>query len=282
MLRKIPRIVFMVICVITTAGCIPISPSPLAKSIDPKVVIFANSQGRIDVTNTCSPATPPSPPMPDAWWNSLHPGQQPKVPRTGVVGFNLWRNQTDSCESFRQDLYRTAFSYDLSQLQGLKGLVTKAELSFHVAVMPAVRPNSFCQPMTGGGGSLNGMVQGTVLPQVSFIPSSSILPNGPISGPQSWPTTTEPFRKGATIFGMTFPWVPGEIINGVETLDGGGQRALFTVDITDRLNGALNQGDANMAFILSGSDENMPVVSPPDSFDCRTYYTIEPLNIKHY
>jgi hypothetical protein len=267
MIERIPRYLVAAITSCIVAGCNNIPPiNQITTNIDPSVVTLASTQGRYDPTNTCSPATPPPPLLPNQWWNSLPASQLPKVAGHGVVGFNRWRNLTNSCQEFRQDLYRTAFSYNLSASQSLKGLVTKAELSFSVVAMPAVR--SMCQAMTGGGGALLMLRPGFSLPQASFDYLGTHVP-------------PQPFPASASVFGMTFPWVPGQIANGVVTSDGGGQRASFTVDVTDRLNGALNRGDAAIGFMLSGSDEGLPQVSPPDSFDCRTVYRVGRLVIKH-
>ncbi|MDP2266332.1 MAG: hypothetical protein Q8J70_07255, partial [Thiobacillus sp.] len=145
------------------------------------------------------------------------------------------------------------------------------------AVMPAVRPNSLCQAMTGGGGSLLMVRPPFAPPQSSFVDLGSDLGYSAPPGAN----TAQPFPAGVTVFGMTFPWVSGQVANGVTTSDGGGQKASFTVDVTDRLNGAFNRGDAVIAFMLSGSDETLPTVSPPDRFDCRTVYRIGQLVIKH-
>lgn len=269
MFERIPKYLVAATTSCIVAGCNNIPPiNQTTTTIEPKVVIFAATQGKVDPTNTCSPATPPAPVSPNQWWNSLPPTQLPKVAGHGVVGVDRWRNLTDSCQEFRQDLYRTAFAYDLSASQSLKGLVTKAELSFSVVAMPAVRPNSMCQAMTGGGGSLLMLRPGFTLPQASFDYLGTHVP-------------PQPFPASVSVFGMTFPWMPGQIANGVVTSDGGGQRASFTVDVTDRLNGAINRGDVAIGFMLSGSDEGLPQVSPPDSFDCRTVYRVGQLVIKH-
>ncbi|HET8710526.1 MAG TPA: hypothetical protein VFM32_04070 [Spongiibacteraceae bacterium] len=250
-------------------GCTPIPPiNTITTNIDPKVVTLAATQGKVDPTNTCSPASPAAPIMPDQWWNNLPITQQPKVVGSGVVGFERWRNHTDGCQEFRQDLYRTAFSYDLSGSQSLKGLVTKAELSFSVVIMPATSANSMCQAMTGGGGSLFILRSGFSLPQMSFSYLGTHVP-------------PQPFPSGLRVFGMNFPWVPGQIATGVTTYDVGGQRAGFTVDVTDRLNGALNRGDTAIGFMLTGSEEDLPQVSPSDGMNCRTVYHVGQLVIKH-
>lgn len=249
-------------------GCKNGAITPIITSIDPHVVVLAATQGRVDPANTCTPAAPPAPAMPNQWWDSLPPAQLPKVAGHGVVGTDRWRNTTDGCLEFRQDLYRTVFSYDLSASQPLKGLVTKAELSFSAAVVPAVRPNSPCQAMTGGAGALQLLRPGFTLPQTSFDYLGTHVP-------------PQPFPASVSVFAMPAPWVPGPIAPGVTTTDGGGQRASFSVDVTDRLNGALNRGDGALGFLLSGSDEDLPTTSPPDRLDCRTVYRIGPLVITH-
>jgi hypothetical protein len=87
----------------------------LTTSVDPRVVKLARAGGVVDTSNVWTPPSPPAPPAPDLWWNALPPGQPPKVAGLGVVGFNLWRNGTDGCTGFRQDLYRTEFGYPLAR-----------------------------------------------------------------------------------------------------------------------------------------------------------------------
>lgn len=245
------------------SACGPINV--LTERVDPGVVTLARTQGRIDVSNTCTPPTPPAPPAPERWWDGLPPAQPPKVAGQGVVGFELWRNTTDGCLTFRQDLYRTGFAYALAPLQPLRDLITKAELTFYVAVLPAPRPGSFCQAMTGAGGSLLLLRQGSSLPAGAF----AALP------PQ------QPFPDGGQVFAMTFPWVPGALPGGASTSAAGGNRASFTVDVLDRLKAALARGDSTLGFVLSGADETLPAVSPPAGFDCRTYYQIGQLVVIH-
>lgn len=265
-MMRSPSAWLMAAITLVSAGCPGSQPITLiTTTVEPHVVTLALTQGGVDPVNTCSPASPPAPALPSQWWNGIHPTHPPRVVGQGVVGFDLWRNQTDGCQEFRQDLYRTAFSYDLSQHQSLKGLVSSAELTFSVAVMPAVRPNSLCQDMTGGGGSLFMLQPGSALPQASF---AALQP----------PAT---FAAGGRVFGMTFPWVEGQVSPGVTTVAAGGGRASFTVDVTDRVNGALNRGDAALTFALSGSDEARPTTPPPARFECRTIYQIGPLVVKH-
>lgn len=252
-----------------TAACGHVPITLITTPVDPAVVTLAATQGKVDPVNSCNPAQPPAPVLPNQWWNSLPVTQLPKVSAYGVVGFDRWRNLNDTCQEFRQDLYRTIFAYDLSALPPLKGLVSKAELSFSVAVMPAVQPNTPCQAMTGGGGSLLMLLPGSSLPQTSFVYLGTHVP-------------PQPFPASVPVFAMTFPWLAGQIATGVVTADGGGQRASFVVDMTERINGAFNRGDASIGFMLSGSDEALPTVSPADSFDCRTVYRIGQLVITHY
>lgn len=250
---------------IAALGC-PNSPpiTPLTTTLDPSVRTLAIRQGLVDPTNDCSVATPPAPPAPDAWYNALPISAPQKTLNNGVVGFNVWRNTHDGCLETRQDLYRTRFAYDLSGVQNLKGLVTGAELTFSAVVMPAPS-GSFCQAMTGGGGSLFRLPVGTPAPPSSF----TLLP------------PASQFTTSGRVFGMTLPWVPGAISPGVTTAATGSGGASFTVDLTNQVQGALNQGAGDMTFEISGSDEARATISPPGSTDCRTVYKVGPLAIKH-
>jgi hypothetical protein len=171
MKRVTPVLACISSAVALATGCAPVTT--LTTRADPSVTILARTQGGVDTVNNCTPASPAAPPTPSAWWNGLAPGQPPKLAGQGTVGFDLWRNQTGNCQEFRQDLYRTAFTYDLASLQRLKGLVTKAQLSFYAAVIPATRPNSMCQAMTGAGGSLLALPPARSCPR---LPSRSSRP----------------------------------------------------------------------------------------------------------
>lgn len=240
-------------------------PTPLTTTLNPAVRTLAIRQGLVDGTNDCSVATPPAPPSPDVWFNSLPISAPQKTVNNGVVGFNVWRNTHDGCLETKQDLYRTRFAYDMTGVQNLNGLVTAAQLGFSVAVMPAPS-GSFCQAMTGGGGSLFRLAVGTPAPSSAF----TLLPTG------------SHFGTTGRVFGMTFPWVPGTIQPGVTTAATGLGGASFTVDVTQQVQGALNQKAGDMTFEISGSDETLPTVSPPGSTDCRTVYRVGPLVITHY
>jgi len=255
----IPLLPLALLC----AACVPITS--LTTSVDPRVVTLARSGGGVDTSNVCTPPSPPAPPAPDLWWNALPPGQPPKVAGLGVVGFNLWRNGTDSCTEFRQDLYRTEFGYPLASLAPLKGLVTKAELNFSSAVLPVLRPGFGCELRTAAAGAVLGMPPNATLPAPAF----SLLP------------PAQPFPPGAQLFAMTFPWQPGSFPGGVTTTAVGGDRAAFTLDVTARVTGALARGDAELIFALSGLMEARSTVPPPASFDCRAYYRIGPLTVTH-
>lgn len=255
--------------VIGIVGSSSVPPiNPVTTRIDPSVLTMAAIQGGPDVDNNCSPPIPPAPLSPTLWWGSLPNGQLPKVAGAGVVGFQTWRNTQGQCREYRQDIYRSAFTYDLSGNQPLKGLVTKAEITFSVAAMPTIQ--GVCQAMTGGGGSLFQLQPGFSLPAGSFIDFGFRVP-------------PHPFPAGGKIFGMLIPWLPGQIANGVVTVDGGGQMAAFTVDVTDRLNGALNRNDTSIGFMLSALEEGERVPSQPPSgdIDCRTIYRFGQLVIQH-
>lgn len=250
------------------AGCGGNPVKPITTTLDPFVTTLALTQGLVDPNNSCSPPSTPAPPMPDQWWRNLPVGNLPRVASHGIVGTNAWRNTTGACQELRQDLYRSMFTYPLTNAQSLKGLVTKAELTIFAAVLPATTSTSLCQPMTGGGGSLHQLRPGFTAQTSDFN----------YMGPH---TPTNDFPSSSRVFAMTFPWVPGSIATGVTTSDGGGQRAAFTVDVTDRINGAINRGDTSIGFMISGSDETLPTVSPPASTDCRTTYRVGVLSIEH-
>lgn len=260
------RAAIVLLLLLLLSGCGPLS---LAKQrterVEPHVVTVARSQGATDINNSCSPPSTVAPPAPEFWWLEVPPGQAPKLAGQGVVGFDIWRNTTDRCEEFRHDLYRTEFAYDLAGLRAFKGMVTKAELTLSAAVLPAPRSGSRCQAMSGAGGALFLLPPGTLMPPTVFLR----LP------------PPQPFRTGAQLFAMRFPWAAGPLVNGASTGADGDGRATFTVELSSRLNAALGRGDPALSFALSGADEAFPLAPPPASFDCRTIYQIGPLQVTH-
>jgi hypothetical protein len=236
------------------------------KTINPSIASIALVRGVIDSDPACTAGSQSGPPGPQAWWNSLRPGQSPKQAGEGVVGFQLWANPTGNCQGFRQDLYRTLFAYDLQSIASLKGLVTKATLTVNAKILPQTRPNSLCEPFTAGGGGVVRLPASTTLPASGF---SELPPN-------------QPFPSGPVLFSFPQPWVPGQIAPGVTSSDGGGQRASFGVDVTALVDQALNAGSNRIVFAISGSDEAPRSVRPPSGdFDCRTTYGVTSLTISH-
>jgi hypothetical protein len=279
-LRDYPlvAVALCVVCVFGLTGCPP--TTPLTTTVTPTVVTMGEiHSGGINPEN-CNDWTSPSWNTPQQWWNSLQPTQLPKVVGNGVVGSNILFDTRPGggCTKFRQDLYRPGVTYSLAGLN-LKGLVKSATITFSSVVLPSgVSTTGLCQPMTGGGGSL------LILRFPATVPAGASAfadLGGP--GPQA-----TPFPASATVFGMTFPWVPGPITSGVQTgvtvstQASGTGAASFTVDVTAYINGSFNRGDGSIAFMLSGSDENAPSVFPPGALDCRTVYSFGSLNIVHF
>jgi hypothetical protein len=250
---------------IATLGCPNNPPTPVITTLNPTVRTLAIRQGLVDNNNNCSVATPPSPPAPDVWFNSLPVTAPEKAVSQGVVGFNVWRNTFDGCLESRQDLYRTRFSYDLTGVSNLKGLVTGAALDISVVIMPVAPSGIFCQAFSGGGGSLFRLPNNTTLP-----PSQFTL----LAPPAQFSTT-------GRIFGMTNPWIAGTIQPGVTTQATGLGGASWTVDLTSQVDGAIQQGLPAIFFEISGSDETRITTAPAGSTDCRTVFRVGPLSIKH-
>jgi hypothetical protein len=276
-------VVFGVSAIMSIAGCNGNQGrvTPITTAVTPAVMTMGKVQSDGTLPeNSCNNLLANAP-TPLDWWNGLRPGQPPKAAGEGAVGFEIefatTGTGTGTCSQYRQQLYRTGFSYDLSQLQNLKGLVTKAQLSFSSFILPSgVSTIGLCQPVTGGGGSLLILGQGASLP--SAVGGFADLGGG---------VTGLPFPASGRVFGMTFPWVPGTITSGlasgvtVTTLASGLGGAGFSVDVTSFLNGALNRGAASLAFMISGSDESTPTVFPAGPTDCKTVYKVDNLMIEH-
>lgn len=256
--------------------------TPITTPVSPTVLTMGtvHSDG-MQPQNSCANLLS-SAATPQEWWNSLRPNQSPKAVGEAAVGFEIQfattTTATGNCSQYRQQLYRSGFAYDLSQLQNLKGLVTKAQLSFSSFILPSgVSSRGVCQPVTGGGGSLLILRPGVTLPSATsgFADLGATIPGQP------------PFPNGASVFGMTFPWIAGPITTGVQTgvtvttLATGLGGASFSVDVTNYLNGALNRGDGSIGFMLSGSDEARPTVFPAGPTDCKTVYKFGDLVIEH-
>jgi hypothetical protein len=278
---KSPILLISLICA-SVLGCPsgqqPAPFQPLMTTLDPTVVTLArlNSWAR-EPENSCDDWLSPWP-TPQSWWNSLRLNQPPNAVAQAVVGFEIQFDTIEggSCKKMRQDLYRAGFTYDLSQQQNLKGLVTKAELSFAAFILPAgVSSTGLCQPMSGGAGSLVRLSPGQTMPNA--VNRFADLGSGP----------TAPFPTTGVVFPLTFPWVSGPLTTGVQTgvtvstQAMGGNRAGYVVDVLPLIDGALNRGDPDVTFMLSGSDEVTPSVFPAGPMDSKTIYKIGSLVITH-
>lgn len=245
--------------------------TPLHSRITPSVITLAmiNSKG-INPLNS-NDWLSPTWLVPEDWWRSLPTTQPPRSGLHAVVGFEILFDAQGGASKFRQDLYRAGFSYDLTSNQNLRGLVTKAELTFSSAVLPSgIGPKSLCQPFTGGGGSLIVLAPAATLPtaplRMAYLGSAN---------------NATPFPSGTRVFSIPQPWVSGTVAPGVTTMATGQGTASFTVDVTALVNAALNRGATELSFMVSGSDEANVMVFPPGTMDCKTTYRIDDLVITH-
>lgn len=172
-----------------------------------------------------------------------------------MAGAEVWRNQT--CNSFRQDFYRTIVKYDLSSLSNIKGLVTKAVISFQVSILPQQTP--LCDPSIGGGGTFSSLPIATVLPQSHF-------------------ETTTQFPRGRLIFNIA-----GQLVPGVTSSPTGHGGTLWEVDVTTQVTRSLDNGDSSLSFMLEGRDETQLNINAPPvtNSDCRTIYSFKVLTVTH-
>ena len=208
---------------------------------------------------------------PEDWWRSLPTTQPPRAGSHAVVGFKILYDTKGRVSKFRKELYRAGFSYDLTSHQNLRGLVTKAELTFFSVDLPSgIGPNSLCQPFTGGGGSL------IVLAPAATLPTAPLRMAYLGSAPYA-----TPYPSGTRVFSIPQPWVSGTIAPGVTTMATGQGLASFTVDVTALVNAALNRGATTLSFMISGSDEANVTVFPAGPTDCKTIYRISDLVITH-
>jgi hypothetical protein len=240
--------------------------------LSPGVMNMALVTGAVDGTHTC---TPPSAPAPDpaGWWSS----RPPSVRGLAVVGQDIWRNQTDSCEEHKEVAHRGLFQYDLSPVMGVKDLITKATLGFHSQVLPSgasSAPTAMCQTMTGGAGSLH-----HIWPTPTQFASNMVVLRGSILG--SGLPATGGFPASRQLFGFPWSWQAGTIAPGVTTSPAGPDRAGFDVDVTTRVRAVLTGGATVVQFMLVGIDEAFPLQTPPaDSLDCKTMFQIDDLVVE--
>jgi hypothetical protein len=253
----IPRCTLATTVLVLAVGC-KNPPQTLSTAVAPRVHTFAKPIGIIGASGgDCSSAVPPAPPLPTP----------PAGVARGIVGFQLWRNTFSDCGAGRQDLYRTVWAYDLTPHQNLKGLVVGATMNFSVYIMPAAGSAPGCNAMTGGAGSLVRLQPTFAMPQGVF----------------STLAIQDPWPSGSAMFTIPAPWQAGTVAPGVTTLATGLGGASFSVDLKDRVIGALNAGHASMVFMLTGSSETQVTnTSPPTNADCRTTYQFSPLTITHY
>lgn len=241
---------------------------PTTTSVGLSVATLVKTSGLVDTQNNCNPAVPAAPDV-QAWWNAL-----PPINRTfPFVGFETWRNTTDSCLESRLDVYRALVTFNMTSVANLKGLVTKAELIISTRALPAgvVPANPSCIAFTGGAGSLVlvGPAAAGTLPTVTGAGSLDTLqPN-------------EAFPSGQTVFSFPNPWTAGSVTSTTTTTASGTGGAVFTVLVTGVVNAALDRGDAGMSWMLTSAFEGPlagPVASP---LDCKTSYKFD-LQITHY
>lgn len=267
--RHSAAVAMIAIALATLGGCQSIQTQ--TTSLSPSVITLSMAKTKgIDPQN-CNDWLSPSWQDPETWWRSLPASQPPRAGNHAVVGFNLLFDTQGGCRKFRQDLYRAGASYDLSQRQALRGLVTKAELTFSTdSPPPGVRANNLCQAFTGGGGSLIVVAPGATLPPanqgLAFLGSAN---------------AAAPFPFGSRLMSIPQPWISGAIGNNASSTATGQGGAVFTVDVTPQVIDRLDRGASAVQFMISGSDEATPTAFVPGPQDCRTVYKIGNLVLTH-
>lgn len=262
--------VISILCVFLLVSCKdPVTP--IDTKVSPKVITLAKINTKGINPQNANDWLSPTWLAPEDWWRSLQTNQPPREGLHAVVGFDILYDTQGNASKFRQDLYRAGFSYDLTPHQNLKGLVTKAEFTFFSAVLPSgIGPNSLCQAVTGGGGSLIVLAPAATLPAaqlgMAYLGSAN---------------AAAPYPAGSRVFSITQPWVSGTISPGVSTTATGQGTASFTVDVAALVNAALDRGATSISFMISGSDEAKVAVFPPGAKDCKTVYRIGDLVITH-
>lgn len=271
-MKLTPAAVLSVVLMLILAGCNNTPVAPIETKITPNVITLAkiNTKG-INPINS-NDWLSPSWQEPEAWWRSLPTSQPPRSGLHAVVGWEILFDTRGNDSKFRQDQYRAGFSYDLTAHQNLRGLVTKAEITFSSAVLPSgAGVIALCQPITGAGGSLMVLAPSAQLPvaalHMSYLGSSN---------------SAAPYPAASRIFSIPQgPFIPGAIATGVIMSPTGQGLAHFTVDVTAYVNAALERGATALSFMLTSSDEDAITGFPPSGHDCKTIYKFDELVIRH-
>ncbi len=266
----------MIICAgvlaLSIAACAPGSVgSPTTTLVGRSTGTFVKTSGLVDVSNTCTPATPPAPDV-AGFWNA----QPPTNRLFAIAGFEIWRNTTDGCTTTRLDTYRAVTTFNMASVSNLKGLVTHADLIVTQRALPAgVGAHPACIAFTGGAGTLQRFGPATAGNVPQFSSAGSLIQLPP---PTPFPVATN------TVFTFPMPWSSGTLAgasNPTSTLASGTGGATFTVDVTGSVNAALNGGTAVMSWMVTSAFEGPLAAPSATSVDCKTPYDLR-LNITHY
>lgn len=253
-------------------ACVPgPAPTPLTTMVGRSSGTFVKTSGLIDVSNTCTPATPPAPDV-AGFWNA----QPPTNRLFPIAGFEIWRNTTDGCTTTRLDTYRAVTTFNMASVSNLKGLVTHADLIVSPRALSAgVGAHPACIAFTGGAGTLQRFGPATAGNVPQFSAAGSLIQLPP---PSSFPVATN------TVFTFPIPWSSGTLAgasNPTSTLASGTGGATFTVDVTGSVTAAVNGGTTAMSWMVTSAFEGPLAAPSATSVDCKTPYDLR-LNITHY
>jgi hypothetical protein len=254
------------------AACTPGSaPTPITTLVGSSTASVVKTSGIIDVNNNCTPAVPPAPNVAAAW-----NAQPPINKRFPIAGFEIWRNTTDGCTSTRLDAYRGIVTFNLAPLSNLKGLVTHADLIVTPRALPAgIGAHPACIAFTGGAGTLDRFGPATVGNVPPMNAAGTLVQLAP----------PDPFPAGTnTVFTFPRPWASGTIAgasNPTSTLASGGNMAVFTVDVTNSVNAALNSNTPGLSWMVTSAFEGPLPAPSPTSVDCKTPYDLR-LSLTHF
>jgi hypothetical protein len=215
----------------------------------------------------------PTPPAPDVagWWAGIDPQTRNTVV---VTGFQLWSNTLPGCANARQDMYRGHFSYDLTALTALSTANSPIATRINAATLRLTIQGGLtrtatpsaklaCFANTGGVGAVNLMQPGTpILTGMNYVVHTTDFP----------PTVS----RVDQIAGLPVPGTLGRSTTSV----GGGGITVVDLDVKDFLLGALNRGDAAIAFSLTGIAETISNPTGDEMLECRTFTTPGPLTVK--
>lgn len=220
--------------------------------------------GSIDPSGACQPAPTPSAPDVNAWWTGIDPQTRGRVV---VAGIELWSNSNPGCTTFRQDIYHGLWVHDLAPLAALSTSNSPIQTRISSATI-RLQVQGGTQNTSAGGATCRAGTGGTK--DFTIVrPGGTVLTGlNKVGGPVTAPAFT-PLAVQGDLSTTPVPGTSGRITTSV----GGGGVTVVDVDVKDLVIGALNRGDATLAFGLTSVAEVLLIPTGDVFLDCKTFVT---------